>query len=146
MKTTTIRELAAADLDQAFTVLQELREQLDWPTFTARLQRQAELGYRLFGAFDGTELVGLLGMRPVETMARGRHLHVDDLVVTANLRREGIGASLLAFAERYASEKGLASLFLDSRPEVIGFYEWLGYAPHTATLMRKLLPRVGESP
>lgn len=34
---------------------------------------------------------------------------------------------------------GCRSVFLDSRPEVIGFYAAAGYAPHTAVLVRKPL-------
>ncbi len=135
-----IRKVSEPELPQAFAVLRELRDHLDLLTFSARLRRQSEHGYCLYGAFQGTSLVGLIGMRPVETMARGKHLHVDDLVATASRRGEGIGTKLLAFAEHYASNNELTSVFLDSRPEVIGFYEELGYSPHTAVLMRKKLP------
>jgi hypothetical protein len=116
MKTTTIRELVREDLDRAFAVLKELREQLDPQTFTARLQRQSEFGYRLYGAFDGTELVGLLGMRPVETMARGRHLHVDDLVVTEKRRGNAIGQELMGFAEKIRSRKSAHRCFPGQPP------------------------------
>jgi GNAT superfamily N-acetyltransferase len=134
-----IRKVAESELPQAFAVLRELRGHLDFLTFSARLQRQSQLGYCLYGANQGAVLVGVIGMRPVETMARGKHLHVDDLVVTASRRREGIGAKLMAFAEQHAFDNELTSVFLDSREEVIGFYEELGYSPHTATLMRKKL-------
>jgi ribosomal protein S18 acetylase RimI-like enzyme len=132
-----IRAVAEAELAAAFAVLHELREQLDHATFVARLQRQAQQGYRLYGAFLGPLLVGLIGMRPVETMARGRHLHVDDLVVAGGRRGQGIGQRLLEFAERQAREQGLAAVFLDCRRQAIGFYQKLGYTFHTAPLMRK---------
>jgi GNAT superfamily N-acetyltransferase len=78
-----------------------------------------------------------MGMRPVDTLARGHHLHVDDLVVDAAHRNARIGEALMAFAERWAVEHGCTSVFLDARAEALRFYSRLGYAPHTATLVRK---------
>ncbi|AUX46379.1 uncharacterized protein SOCE26_079000 [Sorangium cellulosum] len=46
---------------------------------------------------------------------------------------------LLQFAEEYARSKQLAAVFLDSRTEVIPFYERFGYSAHAALLMRKRL-------
>ncbi len=88
---------------------------------------------------DGV-LVAVAGIRPVHTLARGPHLHVDDLVVDARCRGQGVGVALLQFCERDAGARGLVAVFLDSRQEVIGFYESLGYEPHTALLMRRRLP------
>jgi ribosomal protein S18 acetylase RimI-like enzyme len=76
-------------------------------------------------------------MRPVATLARGSHLHVDDLVVDNTQRGSGIGAALMEYAERYARDHGLAAVFLDSRADVVGFYDRLGYSAHPAQLMRK---------
>ncbi len=146
----TVRPVAETELGAAFEVLRELRTHLTPKLFAERLARQRERGYELLGAFApggegaagsaGPEtLVGVLGMRPVETMARGPHLHVDDLVVAGGHRGRGVGRRLLARAEEIARERGLAAVFLDSRPEVLGFYEKLGYGPHTATLVRKVL-------
>ncbi len=149
----TVRPVAETELGAAFEVLRELRTHLTPKLFAERLARQRERGYELLGAFapggegpagplgpTGPEtLVGVLGMRPVETMARGPHLHVDDLVVAGGRRGRGVGRRLLARAEEIARERGLAAVFLDSRPEVLGFYEKLGYGPHTATLVRKVL-------
>ncbi len=128
--------VANGRLAEAFRLLIELRPHLTEPLFRERLQRQQLAGYRLIGAFDPV-LVGLLGMRPVETMARGPHLHVDDLVVTVASRGQGIGSRLLEFAEAEARRLGLTAVFLDSRPEALPFYRKHGYAPHTATLVRK---------
>jgi len=134
-----IRAIRAEMLPDAFEVLRELRQDLDYPTFLARYGRQSEYGYCLYGAYEGDSIVGVIGMRAVETMARGKHLHVDDLVVTSQQRNKGIGRRLIAFAERFATEHDLASIFLDSRKEVIAFYEAIGFSLHTAVLLRKKL-------
>lgn len=122
---------------EAFEVMVQLRTHLDQGEYARRLQTQKAAGYELVGAWQAERLVGVLGMRRVDTLARGAHLHVDDLVVRSELRGRGIGRRLLDFAEQDAQRRGLVALFLDSRQEVIAFYEHLGYEPHTALLMRK---------
>lgn len=134
-----VRRLEAGEIVAAFPIIHELRAHLDLAEFTARTLRQSALGYELIGAFRGGVLVGVLGMRPVETLARGRHLHVDDLVIHEGDRGGGVGRALLEYAEQDAGRRGLGAVFLDSRREVIGFYEHLGYEPHTSPLMRKRL-------
>jgi GNAT superfamily N-acetyltransferase len=116
-----VRTVEDAELSAAYHLLHELRNQLDNLAFVSRLRRQSEQGYRLYGAFCDYLLVGLIGMRPVETMARGHHLHVDDLIVAASWRGRGIGMRLLEFAEQHANDQGLNAVFLDSRQEAIGF-------------------------
>lgn len=133
-----VRYLEEPDLAAAYGVLRELRTHLSWELFLERLARQERVhGYQLVGAFWSGELVGVMGMRPLETMARGPHLHIDDLVVASRARRRGIGRRLLAYAERFARKRGLSGIFLDSRTEALPFYASQGYRPHTSTVMRK---------
>lgn len=132
-----IRPLENHELAMAFPIVRQLRTHLSFDVFSARYQRQRDNGYQLIGLFDGSVLIGVLGMRPVETLSRGPHLHVDDLVVDQGSRGLDYGKKLLSFAESYAKENHLNAVFLDSRQEVISFYEHLGYQPHTALLMRK---------
>lgn len=135
-----LRRLAADEDAGACGLLNQLRIYIDAREILQRLSAQrAAHGYELVGAFADGALRGVLGMRPVHTLARGAHLHVDDLVVDGAWRGRGVGAALLAFAEADARQRGLASVFIDSRPEVIAFYEKLGYQPHDATLMRRRL-------
>jgi len=133
-----IRELRIDDVCGAFTVMHQLRGHLDEEEFQRRVSSQRSIGYTLFGAFDRNgALLGLIGMRPVMTLSRGRHLHVDDLVVDERVRGNGLGKLLIEFAERWASDNSMQAVFLDSQQEVIGFYSTLGYERHSATLMRK---------
>jgi ribosomal protein S18 acetylase RimI-like enzyme len=136
MSELTIRPIRLDERDSAYLLLHQLRERLGYEEFLARLERQQRAGYQLLGAFTD-RLVGLIGWRPVETMARGPHLHIDDLVVDEGLRQQGIGKALLDHAEAYARALGYTAVFLDSRPAALGFYEKQGYTPHTAPLVRK---------
>lgn len=138
-----IEEPSDDELPATFAVVRQLRAHLDLAEFVACVTRQRATGYRLVVARDPSgAIVGAIGMRPVDTLARGHHLHVDDLVVDQACRNRGIGDALMAFAERWAAEHGCASVFLDARAEAMRFYARLGYAPHTATLVRK---RLGET-
>ena len=81
----------------------------------------------------------MLGMRPVHTLARGAHLHIDDLVVDEAARGSGAGRSLMAYAESDARARGMTAVFLDARPEAIPFYEREEYLLHPAPSMKKVL-------
>jgi GNAT superfamily N-acetyltransferase len=132
-----VRRLADDEVAAAFEVVRELRGHLDLAEFLARVGRQRGAGYELVGAFAGDALVGVMGMRPMEMLSRGKFLYVDDLVTRASARRLGVGRALLAFAEADARSRGLTAVFLDSRPEAVGFYERCGFAARPTTLMKK---------
>jgi len=135
-----IRPIWANEHESAWGVLKELRTDLSREQFESALSIQSrQHGYMLVGAFSGGNLVGVMGMRPVHTFARGLHLHVDDLVVTETARGTGVGRRLLQHAESHASAHGMGQVFLDSRPEVIGFYEGHGYRRHESILVKKPL-------
>lgn len=134
-----IRRLEPREWEGVFAVIQPLRPHLDKKEFLQRVRRQSHSGYELIGAFHDGRLVGVLGMRPVHTLVRGPHLHVDDIIVAEDVRKSGGGRALMAYAEADARARGMNSVFLDARPEAIGFYEAIGFALHTTPSMRKML-------
>ena|ERR1035437_5363645 len=133
-----ICEFTDYDRVEVFAIIKQLRE-LTYDEFLKRVNQQRIAGYTLIGAFFGEKLVGVIGIRPLSTLARGLHLHIDDLVVDADWKKRGVGKALLCFAEDWAMYRSIRSVFLDSRHEVEGFYKKLGYSPHTAILLRKRL-------
>jgi predicted GNAT family N-acyltransferase len=75
---------------------------------------------------------------------------VGRVAVDPPWRGQGLGAAVMAAAERWASQRGLPSVELHAQQPVIGFYERLGYAgvgepyleagiPHR-TMRKELLP------
>ncbi len=136
-----IRRLLPAQWKDAYPVMAQLRA-LDEAEFLRRVRQQSCAGYELVGAYQGGALVGVMGMRPVQTLARGAYLHVDDLVVDAAVRGSGAGRALMAYAEADAQARAMALVFLDARPEAIAFYERGGYALHPAPSMKKRLAAV----
>lgn len=131
-----IHAISVGDHDRALQILRQLRPALDKSMFLQHLAGQS--GYRLIGSFTPM-LSGLIGMRVVETLARGRYLHVDDLVVAESYRGQGIGRALLSFAEGEARRLECNAVFLDSFEDLLPFYEKHGYVPHDSTLIRKPL-------
>ncbi|MDQ3233881.1 MAG: GNAT family N-acetyltransferase [Pseudobdellovibrionaceae bacterium] len=138
-----IRKLKINEANIVFPIIQQLRTHLTQTEFIEKWERLIEHGYCLIGAFIEGTLVGVIGFRPVETLARGPHLHVDDLVVHDSRRGSGIGQALLQHVEDLALRGDRLAVFLDSGPEVMSFYEKQGYSLHSAPLVRKRLTRDG---
>ncbi|MFK0378603.1 GNAT family N-acetyltransferase [Pandoraea sp. NPDC090278] len=136
--TLEIRRLSPPEWMLAYPVIAQLRS-LDAPVFLERVRRQSHSGYELVAAFDDGTIIGVMGMRPVHTLARGAHLHIDDLVVDAAGRGTGVGRSLMAYAEADAHARGMTAIFLDARPDAIPFYERESFVLHPAPSMKKVL-------
>lgn len=134
-----IRRLEPREWEGIFPIIAQLRPHLDKEEFLRRARRQAHSGYELVGAFRNGRLIGVLGMRPVHTLVRGPHLHVDDIVMREEERRSGGGRALMNYAEADARARGMTSVFLDARPEAIGFYKAIGFDLHTTPSMKKVL-------
>jgi GNAT superfamily N-acetyltransferase len=135
-----IRRLEPKEWRSAFPLVVQLRPHLDEAEFLRRVQRQGHGGYELVGAFADGAMVGFLGIRPVHTLVRGYHLHIDDIVVDQSRQRGGIGRALMAYAEADARARGMTAVFLDARPTAIPFYELNGYQLHRSPSMMKELP------
>lgn len=103
------------DYQAGFSVMRELRPHLaDAATFAAQARRQGEQGYRPLAAWQGSEVKGLAGYRLQENLIYGRFLYVDDLVVTADARRHGVGGQLIEAAREEARRQGCAHFVLDT--------------------------------
>ena len=109
--------------NRAVPVLRELWSDAD-ESFV-RSWREEE-GYRLYGRYEGDDLVGVVGVSLQRVVHHERQAWVHDLVVTESRRGEGHGAALLSFVESWARERDceyvvLASL-LDNE-DALAFYE-----------------------
>ncbi len=134
----TLSRIEPSAWAQAFPLIKQLRA-LDEAEFLQRVRRQSHSGYELVGAYRDGKLIGVMGMRPVHTLARGPYLHVDDLVVDEAVRGSGAGRALMAYAEADARARGMGAVFLDARPDAIPFYEREQYTLHPAPSMKKLI-------
>ncbi len=130
-----IRKLTFAECALAYPLVVQLRD-LSIDTFIASVSIQAEAGYEMVGAFKGQDLVGFMGFRPVHTLARGPHLHIDDLVVDQQVRNQKIGEALIDYAKSEAQSRAMNFIFLDARKEAIPFYQRHQFTFHQALSMK----------
>jgi len=102
-------------LAASFALMGVLRPHLnDQDRYVAQLVRQAEQGYRLLAAQEGERLVGLAGYRELENLLYGRYIYVDDLLVSPQLQRSGVGAQLLSAVREQAVQRDCDHLVLDT--------------------------------
>jgi len=114
------------DIELALPLLAELRAALDPATLSARLSAAVAGGYRVLGATQNDNIVGVLGYRITHDICWGRTLYVDDLNIKPDARGTGIGGALLDVAKVRASELGCDHLRLCSgltRLDAHRFYE-----------------------
>lgn len=99
-----IRKLETLEeIKSALPILLELRPHLTLETFLNiydMAQKRDE--YELVAAFQDQQLVGLMGFRILYDYVHGKHLYIDDLIVTESKRNLKIGAQLLKYAEEQA--------------------------------------------
>jgi GNAT superfamily N-acetyltransferase len=71
-------------------------------------------GARMTLAVDGETVKGIALWRIIENTYGGRRLYVDDLVVDATSRSQGVGKCLVDWLEREAQTRSCSVLALDS--------------------------------
>jgi len=133
-----IKKILPTEWVDAYKIISQLRD-LTEEEFIRRVRMQIFNGYELVAAYSGENIVGVMGFRHVHTLARGFHLHIDDLVVDEKRRGSGIGKLLLSFAVKEAKEREMNFVFLDARKEAIPFYESNGFVFHASPSMKKVL-------
>jgi GNAT superfamily N-acetyltransferase len=114
--TMKLQELDNSMLQRAgFALMRELRPHLtDEAAFSEQIARQYAHGYRLLGAYMDERIVGLIGYRATENLIYGRFVYVDDLVIDASERQQGLGAFLITAVRNEATRLGCQHLVLDT--------------------------------
>ncbi|MEO7445903.1 MAG: GNAT family N-acetyltransferase [Ferruginibacter sp.] len=77
----------------------------------------------LIGAFEEDTMLGCCVLSPQENES----FRLRQMAVGSRLQRKGMGASIIAFAENLARDKGGKKITMHARNTVIGFYEKFGY-------------------
>jgi GNAT superfamily N-acetyltransferase len=114
----SVREIEIGETHLAGAALVELRGHLgsvDQVVDRVDTSQRAE-GYRLVGAFidRDEQAAGAAGFRIGHSLAWGRYLYVDDLIVRADRRGRGCGRVLLEWLEGEARRQRCDQLHLDS--------------------------------
>ena len=101
------------ELEQAFTVLKELRQKLNFRDYLDIYKKASEKDcFCLVGVFEGKNCLAVMGYRILYDFVHGKHLYIDDLIVTDKCRSQGMGAHLLNHAEKIAQENQCRGLRL----------------------------------
>lgn len=128
-----IQELVDDDqIDSAFAVMSVLRPHLRADQFVEQVRRMGLDGYCLAGGLVDGRVVVVAGYRLSETLFRGRHLFVDDLVTDPAHQKKGYGTAMLRYLAELAHEENIERIYLDSRITAKSYYEHIGFTMHTS--------------
>jgi ribosomal protein S18 acetylase RimI-like enzyme len=90
-----------------YDLLKHLRMELTFIEFESIYnEAKASTQYELIGVELDNQLVALMGYRILFDFVHGKHLYIDDLVTSTEMRSKGFGAKLLGHAEKIASSLG----------------------------------------
>lgn len=126
-----IEELRGEQIAKVFPLVKELRTHLDLEAYL-RLVKEAQIrdDYRLVGITRDEFCYGVMGYRILYDLTHGKHLYVDDLVITKDMRSQGLGHLLLDHARKVAMEEGCTGMRLCTgieNEDARRFYERKGW-------------------
>lgn len=98
----------------AFSLLKELRPDLDLKKATLQLKEMVGSGYRMVAFVQEGEMIGLAGFAITANFALGKKMYVEDLVTTASWRSKHVGRQMLKHLEELAEQEGCRAVHLDS--------------------------------
>jgi ribosomal protein S18 acetylase RimI-like enzyme len=143
-KTITIRAVRPADIDMVHALVRDLAEQqgtlprLDLTPASLRreLFRKRKRVFCIVATANG-DIVGTVLWYPIFSILRGRWLlFVENLIVIAKFRNQGIGKNLLAHVALRAIRARCAALLWlasNSNKKAISFYESLDAKRHSGS-------------
>jgi GNAT superfamily N-acetyltransferase len=108
-----IKEITGSALEKVFPLIHELRPKLDMESFL-RLHKEAQMrdDYKIVGLVRDEYCYALMGYRILYDFVHGKHLYVDDLVVTKDMRGQGLGKLLIDYAVAEAGKENCTGLRL----------------------------------
>ena len=133
----TFREFAVGSAEHAAALrLREdvLRKPLAL-AFTAEELAEEPVCFHL-GAFYGERLIAVLLLKPVGPS----EVKMRQVAVEPEFQFRGIGSGLVAFAERYASEKACRTIWAHARESAAEFYRKAGYTLSETSFLENTIP------
>lgn len=140
----TIREIEPTDLNGLSQLYEELiGRKTDLQKLEAVfIKINSDAHYHVIGAFNGNELVGsVMGILCYDIVGDCRpFMVIENVVVSSNIRRQGVGAKLMEHIELIAKEQNCYYMIFVSggqRTEAHAFYEKLGFKDEKVEGYRK---------
>nr|WP_298995234.1 GNAT family N-acetyltransferase [uncultured Allomuricauda sp.] len=132
----SIRDAREKDMDQVLTLVQELADfEKESDAVEVNLSDLKEHGFgnnplfHCFVAESDNRIVGIALVFPRYSTWKGPVIHLEDLIVTQNMRGKGVGSALLNEVVKYGESKGVKRIsweVLDWNEPAITFYESKG--------------------
>ena len=90
----------------------------------------------LIGAFDDEKITACCILTKIDSTI----IQLRQMAVHPKMERNGLGASILAFAENIARDAGFRILIMHARKTAVGFYEKQGYEIHGDEFLEVSIP------
>ena len=90
----------------------------------------------LIGAFDEEKITACCILTKIDSTI----IQLRQMAVHPKMERNGLGASILAFAENIARDAGFRILIMHARKTAVGFYEKQGYEIHGDEFLEVSIP------
>ena len=131
------------DIARCFDTIAELRPHVNREDFLPLVRQLQSDRYRMAFLEASGRVVVVAGYRIVTNLHMGRHLYVEDLVTSGNVRSEGLGTQMIRWLRDQAIAAGCAYLDLDSgtqRGAAHRFYFRHGFTIASYHFSEKLVP------
>ncbi|MCE3255650.1 MAG: hypothetical protein K0R25_1144 [Rickettsiaceae bacterium] len=99
---------------QQFPLLKQLNPKLKKKDYEQMLKAMTKNGYRMIGAFDRENCVGLSGVWVNTKIWCGKYIEPDNVVVDKNYRSKGVGKLLIDWIIEEGKNLGCKTSTLDS--------------------------------
>lgn len=102
------------EIESCFDVMSQLRPHLSRDEFLETIRHMQTEGYRLAFIRENEQVVAVAGYRILTSLLMGKHLYVDDLVCSEDLRSKGFGKQMIMWLRDKAKASGCNFIHLDS--------------------------------
>ena len=111
----TIREYQTdQEFEDLYTYILLLNEKMTKQRFLELLPQMRAQGYRCIGAYEGKDCMGICGFWVGTRFWCGRHIDIDNFVLTEDARSKGVGAAMLRWIEEEGRRQNCDMAMLDT--------------------------------
>ncbi len=136
-----IRELDLKELESAYSVVVQLRNELSYQEFEDLIYDMRHMEYKMIGIFEKAELISYAGVAVQTNLYHKRHLYVFDLVTDIKYRGQGYGVMMLEYLSDYGKMGMCENIVLSSgfvREDAHRFYEKDGFVKKSFVFVKAL--------
>lgn len=93
-----------------------------------------------FGIFDNKGKLICYGSIFLDKLSNKKYAKIDNLLVSRDFQKKGLGKKMMAYLEKYAKEKGMRKVMLDVLKEnpALDFYKKMNYKDYKLILIKDI--------